>query len=389
MTMKEPKLQRAPFDLAAVCQRWRSIALQTPELWASIHMYANEILDPEVYVSHLLQRSAEWPLEIALDYSPDSTPLAIDKRRRIYEMLLAHGTRWRRCHFVLQTPAVLKWVELPKETPVLEEFVLVACSNQQGMYHPEVYNIPAAHHLKRLSLAAIHHPTGSLEHLEYLSINARPAVEPTLWEVLAQAPNLRELRIFWPWTQTRVDVDPPKVLRFPRLETLHLFGHTCTNIEGWVSKLRMPALHTLVVSTYTCYRLGTFFTSVAAHVRTLVLRYEGWSVLLNDDATAVCQLTNLETLIINGRLMADTKITEVSTCTDQMGFRKFIATLRPSAGLAMLKRVEFVDCLTPASFEVRSTSKVPVVPVSCAATFGEDGLGWDDPQIAAFVVESA
>ncbi|KAF8956474.1 hypothetical protein BDZ97DRAFT_1851695 [Flammula alnicola] len=85
----------APLILSSVCQKWREIALTTPQLWTSVPLR----LTPRSHRS-LIQLAREWigrsgqlPLLLNLYLDPDDygSPIII---RRLIKLINRHSTRW-------------------------------------------------------------------------------------------------------------------------------------------------------------------------------------------------------------------------------------------------------------------------------------------------------
>ncbi|KZV87562.1 hypothetical protein EXIGLDRAFT_697473 [Exidia glandulosa HHB12029] len=67
-----------PFALAAVCRRWRRVALSTPALWATLSCSIKDFHDIEAersyasYLRYYLVRSSNIPLSISVDYEAEN-----------------------------------------------------------------------------------------------------------------------------------------------------------------------------------------------------------------------------------------------------------------------------------------------------------------------------
>ncbi|KAJ6451519.1 hypothetical protein C8R47DRAFT_978235, partial [Mycena vitilis] len=67
-------LPRVPLVLGSVCRQWRSIALSTPTLWASLELTLDPNLPQEFYIvlETWLSRSGQQPLTLSVSYQFDS-----------------------------------------------------------------------------------------------------------------------------------------------------------------------------------------------------------------------------------------------------------------------------------------------------------------------------
>jgi len=379
-------VRRAPFNLAAVCARWRDTALQTPEIWSCIHVTNPAVRDPIAYVDVCVDRSGQWPLDVILNLS-NGEILQENDSLQIWAKLCSQGSRWRRCHFVLGSKEVC-WAYWPSKATMLEE--LVAHTQLEYYFsaddHDELRNrlLPIAPDLKRLSFNSLHRTPTAYGSLEYLSICLRQSSDPSkLWEVLSQTPLLHQVRIFWPFEIQREEGPPQQTIVLPRLQRLEIYGHTALNFDAYVSTLELPALHTVVVSTYTCYKLAAFFQRFASQVHTLVVRYEGYSHLAQADAGAISQLRCLETLVISGRCIDNANLGDDLVATSAvLSFLWFFDTLREASNMTELRKIQMLNCISrwqPAA------NVAHLMGNSFEITFTGCGKGWDDPRIALFM----
>jgi len=339
--------QLAPFRLAAVCAQWRVITLETPELWATIHVPGCMKRHVSAFVTLHLLRSNQWPLNIVVNLgSPHFGPF---EGQNLYDMLGGHAARWRRCHFTFPLDDTSTWESLPFSLPLLEELVVVPAERHPRSLNPvnSSRQLGDAPRLRRLTIHGVFMLNQPISNLEYLSINLRNTPTDLLWKIIGNDPTrLRTLRVFWPFYQERSDYGPQRPTKLSRLERLEIYGHTADDFSSWVGELHMPALHTLVASTYTCYVLQPLFTQVSSHLKTLILRYEGGSLLAAPDARSLFALTGLETLRINGRYFdASDDIADWPQMAQPMlHFSDFFQTLRDGGGLRSLKRLELEEC---------------------------------------------
>ncbi|ESK87754.1 hypothetical protein Moror_11291 [Moniliophthora roreri MCA 2997] len=113
----------APLLLTLVCKSWRQIALTTPRLWCSIHLYIPKLVhtaDIDAHISLInarkqgvqrwLERSGSMPLKISLTMSPDrihsTVPLECPLKPRLkeskfslVEMFMRFSSRWKDVYF--------------------------------------------------------------------------------------------------------------------------------------------------------------------------------------------------------------------------------------------------------------------------------------------------
>ncbi|KAJ6545047.1 hypothetical protein DFH09DRAFT_659085 [Mycena vulgaris] len=78
-----------PRPFAAVCSRWRDVALLTPRLWCNVYLYETEIATPSLHslLSLQLERSGQVPLDVVFSDPYDKTS--------IFELVLTASHRWQ------------------------------------------------------------------------------------------------------------------------------------------------------------------------------------------------------------------------------------------------------------------------------------------------------
>ncbi|KAJ6485527.1 hypothetical protein C8R45DRAFT_996909 [Mycena sanguinolenta] len=120
--------QEAPLLLCRICSAWRTIALSTPRLWASLHVPFHFILAKEPRIPALaqwLQRSAACPISFSACEGWADPAEEIPKaagRATLIRSLCAVSDRWRHVEFdevVSEVPHELTEI---KSAPLLESF---------------------------------------------------------------------------------------------------------------------------------------------------------------------------------------------------------------------------------------------------------------------------
>ncbi|KAJ7730705.1 hypothetical protein DFH07DRAFT_1065961 [Mycena maculata] len=92
--------QDAPLLLCHICRAWRSLALSTPRLWASLHIsvpYGDRISSMNNVVNEWLSRSGILPLSISVAFIPrvpDSAPTSM-----LLNTLVNFSSRWEHIRF--------------------------------------------------------------------------------------------------------------------------------------------------------------------------------------------------------------------------------------------------------------------------------------------------
>ncbi|KAJ7622696.1 hypothetical protein B0H17DRAFT_1112416 [Mycena rosella] len=118
-------VDEAPLVLCRICSAWRTLALSTPRLWASLHTPASFILVDERRVAAVLkwlQRSGACPLSLTFigegwDWAPSIGPGSI---RALVEDLAASSDRWRDIKFCPLSHEAATGLAKVQDTPMLE-----------------------------------------------------------------------------------------------------------------------------------------------------------------------------------------------------------------------------------------------------------------------------
>ncbi|KAF7334809.1 hypothetical protein MSAN_02367500 [Mycena sanguinolenta] len=98
--------KEAPLLLCRICSAWRTIALSTPRLWASLHVPFDFVLPKESRISAVaqwLQRSAACPISISVRDGPswdwESGGLPTTARKDFTKSICTVANRWRHAKF--------------------------------------------------------------------------------------------------------------------------------------------------------------------------------------------------------------------------------------------------------------------------------------------------
>ncbi|KAJ7457065.1 hypothetical protein FB451DRAFT_1275835 [Mycena latifolia] len=236
-----PEIDTAPLLLGRICRDWRSIALDSPELWASL-----EIDGVDVFVDLVeiwLSRARNFPLTLVLkisilDEEWNNAPLYIDVLQR-------HAQTWR--DVMLELPFENLLLFRPDlQLPMLERLTI-------GFYNDDEAEIPVN--------AFRHAP--SLRHLQ-LDIRIHPEAMPLPWAQLTsfESPSgvltcesfLIILQCTPNITKCKVDIHNeteadrlPKVPPLMFLTTLSL-GTSIPKVMDILEHLSFPALQVLDLS---------------------------------------------------------------------------------------------------------------------------------------------
>jgi len=281
---------RTPYDISAVCALWRTIALETAELWTFIHVCIRSQTSDQAVLAMVqtnIHRSVDQALQllvyVAAEECYDQQVLhrAESWLGGLYDNLGMVLHRWRRCYIQLSGSLIGRLNILRKPTPVLKELILMPFHGHRAgplpvdcdLWHryPHLAHAPQLHRLESHCVCLL--PLAPLKRLEYLSYSLRhdSVGDGPVWLALAKTPALRELHIYFPTPEDHEEYDHllGKDILLPALETLGVYG-----IPGQALSfelVKMPRLRTLLVSNDACDMLGNLFGAVSGEVRHVVI----------------------------------------------------------------------------------------------------------------------
>ncbi|KAH7087968.1 hypothetical protein BKA62DRAFT_728989 [Auriculariales sp. MPI-PUGE-AT-0066] len=206
----------APFHLAAVCSRWRTLATATAPLWHFITMRSpTHHSNPEAllnYVTLVLKRSASGPLDIVLSWRSGQHYTCCVHAPPIFTALSEHSSRWRSFEFnmptgfvslenlaVFQRPTrMLQTLRL--SAPGFDSAMKVVEHREKTLSFPPQY-LPVSPQLVELSsdfvnILPYRLPPGTcLPHLTRISLTVWWSTPGPIWDLLRAAPNLQQLNL--------------------------------------------------------------------------------------------------------------------------------------------------------------------------------------------------
>jgi len=252
-------LARQPFALAAVCQRWRQLALETPNLWAylgvpvpSPPINANLLLKR---IKLVLSRSRNSAVDVILQWF-DCTEAVVraSSTRSILEAVISAMPRWRTFEFYMptETLSVTGMNVFRHPTPLLERAWLQA-PRADGDSSDAVPDIFSAQGIRYFPACPRLREFGS--HFTNVVVNAAPYPQ-----------KLRHLRMLNVTVDTSATIWLWNALRMmPRIEALIIGLHNDSEgeIHGPKSELRLPALRQLDVDRGVAH----WFAAASKHLR--------------------------------------------------------------------------------------------------------------------------
>ncbi|EJD52303.1 hypothetical protein AURDEDRAFT_181796 [Auricularia subglabra TFB-10046 SS5] len=293
----------APFRLAAVCKRWRRIALHHPQLWTYIASppYDCPPFTEEGYTARaalIITRSKNCGLDIFLSWH--NRPMggsAATINLKLLAMVGEHAHRWRIFELWLPDDFCSKDHLLPLKgtLPLLERLCVIAdntfsdakktCTTQCLPYAPRLNEaVFWGPNSFTLNDAAV------LPALRALRLHQLPYKQ--IWQLLPLvASTLEDLSITLNCSDSS-GASPPSVISLPRLAAFALYIDDDGVVVPGLHKLRLPAVTALALScSWIEEPLRPFFETIAPTVIRLTLT--GPSALTTDQLTVLKALGNV------------------------------------------------------------------------------------------------
>ncbi|KAJ7259872.1 hypothetical protein C8J57DRAFT_1185048 [Mycena rebaudengoi] len=151
-------VSEVPLLLGRVCRMWRSIALATASLWASVHIsvpereYSSDAACHCEALQMWLQRSGSCPLSISLAFPGD---YSVEYTEHFIDILLSYHHRWKELKlFSIPHEHLLKLRSLmPRDLPLLETVEITHTNNAFfDIPNTLVEFMPMPPRLRRISL---------------------------------------------------------------------------------------------------------------------------------------------------------------------------------------------------------------------------------------------
>ena len=275
-----------PFGVAGVSRRWRDVALSRARLWhyIAIHHFSVDKNPSAVdntlgYISIVLERSRDTPVDINIEYMRDDPPMAY---LRILDALAPARHRWRRFCLTLQTEALARKVldMLSEPTPLLRT-LQVSVQQYKGAwtYLTRDVEIPSIDarvlpHAPALRVCALinvplmmlPHSAVELPALETFDYTQHVVSLPGVQDVLERFTNIRELTIGCETFDGLITHD----VVLPELEFLGLLGRPADDLlVCFLERLKMPKLWELAVSDCAPERMADGLKALSPQLQRL------------------------------------------------------------------------------------------------------------------------
>ncbi|EJD35610.1 hypothetical protein AURDEDRAFT_175338 [Auricularia subglabra TFB-10046 SS5] len=265
-----------PFNLAAVCSRWRKVALASPVLWSTINSDDDSWTTAD-YSRVMLQlsRSGAAPLDIIAyrpSYTQHTPPRDVQVFVNILKALGRHASRWRTVTLDLPQTVEQGMIECLKgPTPLLAELDFsIHITNRDSVGPFERGYLPHAPNLRHLELMHTRCGCSTLSvfpALRDLRLLPSACAEEDLYIYLARAPSLVNL-----WIAITIAGAPRVPIFLPNLRTLHIGQASMPLLfQSSSGLIRMPGLSDLQLDDYSDDRIGPFLDVVSPTVRILRL----------------------------------------------------------------------------------------------------------------------
>ena len=328
----------APFHVAAVCQRWRSIALSYARLW---HYIAFPMLSADVdgtsrlplehsilYAQLMLERSGDAPIDIIIRFI-DGHANEGETFEPLLSKLVKHRPRWRRFAVGLygaQVAARVLDLFTSIELPTLRTLqISVQDSRFERTYeispHEAVgITVPAVPFLqytpRLVNVAAINlpelwrrwQPAHSQHKVAVLEV-LQEELPDELWDMLVVQVELEWIMLgAGTFNAQRFPRPPIEPIDLPKMEILWLQREASKIFETYPQLLRMPKLVEIVLDRVNFPPLARWFEALRPQLTALDLRNP--PEFTYNDVAAMRILNKLETLQLSGTERMSTSLLE-------------------------------------------------------------------------------
>jgi len=259
-------LNEAPILLTRVCSRWRSVVLDTPDLWSAMHIampsrdtfaFTAKYNRIQRIMDEFINRSRSLPLHISVYFRayphPAEASESDSELLRILQSLAMHSKRWKTLHLDLPVQCfTLAMSQLTSEdVPLLETAVFAGQS---------IDFLSNAQSLRQLALEGHFNSLAPLpldgimwSKLQVLKLHVFFGSDmPGLFSVLGVCQDLRECILDLSFLHEPMNGVPPVngTLVLPYLKTLRLIDPVRNDaLAGVLDRLTLPALEVLDTRT--------------------------------------------------------------------------------------------------------------------------------------------
>ncbi|KZP22108.1 hypothetical protein FIBSPDRAFT_1043811 [Athelia psychrophila] len=247
---------RSPVPLASICKRLRSIALSSPQLWASFRMTVthDDVESQTALADMCLSRAGKCPLDINLESHDELRvnlipPDAFAAMKPLMDTLVARCEQWWTVELTL--PSNLIKYLLEGATNRLERLEKLTLDN--GCYEEESIPIcfPTMPRLRSLQFAWLFVPTPQLpwQQLQELSFETSLTAQACL-DVLKAASSLQKCQLGLMLTEVP-NIHTLPSITLPLLRCMSISVYDRANLSHFLSAISLPAIEELYIATPT------------------------------------------------------------------------------------------------------------------------------------------
>ncbi|KAF5372995.1 hypothetical protein D9758_001596 [Tetrapyrgos nigripes] len=309
----------APIQLTHVCRRWRSIVLDTPDLWSSMHIVIpkptsfrreSKCEGIRAAVKYFLKRSRDAPLSISLkarDYSGHAPGHSPEEVKKILACLLPHSKRWR--HLKFRMP--FSWLTEATSGLTSEDLLCLETVLMDDGYPPFLMGAPKLHQLSlevsgMQTISSVN--SEEWRKIQVLKLFWRHFELDDLFTVLARSTGLRAcmVQLLFP---SAVNPHPStETIVLPHLEKLCLTANSGNNLKRIFDQLSLANLQELYIREHSSLveltrslatSLQGFFQRSSCSITKLeIMIARSPKLTLDELCQFFCSLSTLEELVI-------------------------------------------------------------------------------------------
>ncbi|KAF9264032.1 hypothetical protein L218DRAFT_901357 [Marasmius fiardii PR-910] len=259
-------LVMTPVVLSHVCSRWRTIVLNSPELWTNINIILNYLPQgADRLLRTIMKRSKGQLLDIHLTLNASRLPY---HAVALLEALLESSSRWKALTLdVLNLEEVLEDRDPSLPHVTFPNLVSLMSHEDPGLIDDDWFcqALQRAPKLREVQMASLY-PTYSLPYAQLTTLRLQPFsrdpdndIMGALVELLSLCENLCHLILdFSSWDREWwEDIDSHPVVQLPCLRSLEIQGSTAVCLlisddllDVLFTSLRMPVLDTFDLQCY-------------------------------------------------------------------------------------------------------------------------------------------
>ncbi|KAH7098425.1 hypothetical protein BKA62DRAFT_713125 [Auriculariales sp. MPI-PUGE-AT-0066] len=312
------KRAHLPFQLASVCQRWRTACLEAPFLWQYIVIEnRRHSKSTRAYVDLMVARSQGKDLDIYFEYAAgwyaESYELVFDalieQRNRWHRVvaLLSQGLTSHFLHlFCAETPRLrtlqLSVQALPDNADTFQVAAMELAAVSPVIFLGDAFlsSAPNLHCLTLVNVPIVLEKWSLDRHSQFkmLELIQRQIPERALWPLLRNHPELEWLFLgcFLPEMGSDVTDGPQEPVDLPVLDSLWLQKEAAQLFVRHPTILNLPVLNELTLRCYSYANLSPFFGHLSSTTTLRDLYLTTLLRLTDGDIDALAALERVQTV---------------------------------------------------------------------------------------------